>query len=392
MPRNSSAEQLQCCYPQWHPFQILGKPSTSSYGDSELSWCPATRLGDAGFAANGDGYISFAWNPSVSFEEDGFTEFIELGFPTAVYAQSIEIGEPRGMGSIVRIKAFHPLERAYFTIWESPDAEGDPTIQYRYQQRNEYRVFRPDPICQSTFKTDTLRIEMDTRRVTDWNELDYVQLTGSLALPHAALPYGISEVIYVPNPDACGADAFSYTISDCPFDPRRQPIPATVSVSITPVNDAPVARDLTIDLISQNGTKFARVDLAKLATDVDRDELIYSVSYIRGDVTASLEGSTLIIHAPGADRDFEIGYAVTDTSDAKGTASILHFSLCPPGTYVASGGGEALSCLPCPPGDTYLRISSAMHLQIHLLYARRCMQTFGRYLCFAGRIRIVRVV
>lgn len=349
-------------YPQWHPFQILGKPSTSSYGDSDLAWCPATRLGDSAFSADGDGYIRFAWDPSLSFQKDGFTEFIEVQFPTAVYTSAIEIGEPRGMGSIVRIKALHPSEGAYLTLWESPDGEGDPTIQYRFQQRNEYRVFRPYAICESTFKTDTLRIELDTRRVSDWNELDYVQLTGSLALPRGVLPYGTNEIIYVPDRDAYGEDAFSYTVSDCPFDPRRQPIPATVSVSITPVNDAPVATNYTItDLESQNGAKVAKVDLAKHATDVDNDELVYSVDHIRGDVTAWLEGSILIIRASGADRDFEIGYTATDGSEAKGTAWVTYNRICPAGTYAAAGRGEARSCLPCPPGDAQLPISSAAH-------------------------------
>jgi hypothetical protein len=53
--------------------------------------------------------------------------------------------EPRGMGSVVRIKAFDPLGRNYFTVWESPNGEGDPTIQLRSEQlertSNEYRVY-----------------------------------------------------------------------------------------------------------------------------------------------------------------------------------------------------------------------------------------------------------
>ena len=353
MPANSSAEQRGCGYPQWHPFQILGPQSTASYGDNEESWCPATRLGESGFAANGDGYLRFAWDASRSFREDGFTEFIEVGFSTPVYVHSIEIGEPRGMGSIVRIRAFNPLEGDYSTVWESPTGEGDPTVQYQFQLRTEYRVFLPFPICQTTFKTDTLRIEMDTRRVTDWNELDYVLLTGSLDLPHAALPQGINEVVYVPNPDANGEDTFSYALSDCPFDPRRQPLPATVAISIAPVNDAPRATNLTIldlaayivqpDPSEGNFTtvddrehaclRQAVLDLGLLTSDIDNSmtELNYSFAS-KPAIQASLAGRMLRICIPQGERvesfgSFDILYAVKDPDGLAATGIISYRSL-----------------------------------------------------------------
>ena len=333
MPANSSAEQLACGYPQWHPFQILGKPSTDSYGDSDESWCPSSRLGDNGFLAGGDGYIQFAWDPSLSFKKYGYTEFIEVSFPTPVYVLSIEIGEPRGMGSIVRIQAFNPSTGDYSTVWESPDGEGDPIVQYRHQLRTEYRVFRPFPICQTTFKTDTIRIELDTRTVTDWNELDYVQLIGSEALPHAVLPQGVNEIMYVPDSNAFGADAFSYTLTDCPFDSRRQSLPATVAISIAPVNDPPIAANLTItDLERQLGLnatmKVAKVDLATLTTDVDGDHLTYSVDHVRGGVDVRIEGSLLLLHFPeGRDLSFEVCYSVMDPSKTLALAFISYRDL-----------------------------------------------------------------
>jgi hypothetical protein len=349
MPANSSAEKLGCGYPQWHPFQILGLPSTSRYGDSDESWCPSSRLGDSGFAAGGDSYIRFAWDPSLSFQKDGFTEFIEVGFSSAVYVHSIEIGEPRGMGSVVRIRALDPSGGDYYTLWESPDGEGDPTVQYRYNLRTEYRVFRPFPICQTTFKTDTIRIEMDTRTVTDWNELDYVQLTGSLALPHGALPQGVNMVIYVPDPNAFGEDVFSYTLSDCAFQPWRQALPATVAVSILGVNDAPVAANYTIsDLASlpsetNNGTSLVRIDLAKSVSDVDGDELIYSIDQLRGEATARLEKSLLLV-ASDPQHGFGLRYTATDPSNASSHGFVTFWPRC------SNGIIDGTRCIPCATG------------------------------------------
>ena len=372
MPTNSSAETLRCGYPPWHPFQILGKPSTDAYGDSRESWCPSSRLGDSGFAAGGDSYIRFAWDPSLSFQKDGYTEFIEVGFPSAVYVHSIEIGEPRGMGSIVRIKAFNPSEGDYFTVWESLTGEGDLSTHNRFQLRNEYRVFAPFPICQTTFKTDSIRIEMDTRTITDWNELDYVQLTGSLALPGGILPTGSNEVMYVPKPDAFGEDVFSYALSDCPFQPARQALPARVTVSIRPVNDAPRAKNHTLadlaGLFETSGeTTTAAVNLTTFVTDVDGDELAYSVGYVRGGVVARVESDLLRIEWPQSMQPgFEIQYSATDRSGAQGTAYILYYPRCRGGIplSVTELPSHFPECACIAVGRSELRLSTPRTLRI----------------------------
>jgi len=156
----------------------------------------------------------------------------------AVYVHRIEIGEPRGAGSIVRIKALRRETGEYVTLWESVDGEGDPRVQYRSQARSEYRVFTPYPICETTFETDTIRLEMDTRTVPDWNELDYISVVGSSSLRSGVLPAGTRELVYVPNPDAEGRDTFGYAVSDCPFQLRRFSF-APIVVRILPTRDRP---------------------------------------------------------------------------------------------------------------------------------------------------------
>ncbi len=374
MPTNSTAEQLGCGYPQWHPFQICGKASTSSYGDSSYAWCPASRLGNTGYATDGDQYIRFAWDPSLSFAKDGFTEFIEVEFPTSVYVQSIEIGEPRGMGSIVRIKAFDAASGDYSTLWESPTSEGDVIVQYLFQKRSEYRVFTPFPLCQTTFKSDTIRIEMDTRTVQDWNEIDYVQLTGSLNLPDGVLEGGSNELVYVPNADAFGDDAFSYSVSDCAFYAKRASAPATVSTRIFPVNDPPRARDLAISDISPYlgktgyGSSVASIDLLDLCSDVDNDSLVFTIEQEAGsDTDAWIEGHMVLLRwakpQDAAQQGFGLWYIAEDPSRTTARGSITFWPgcsngivngtrciPCPPGTYAKDEFGHA-ECRPCDPGQ-----------------------------------------
>ncbi len=360
MPANSSAEQLACGYPQWHPFQILGKPSTDSYGDSDESWCPSSRLGDNGCLAGGDSYIQFAWDPSLSFQKYGYTEFIEVEFPTAVFVQSIEIGEPRGMGSIVRIQALDAMSGDYHTLWQSPTGEGDMAVHYVFQTRSEYRVFTPFPLCETTFKTAWIRIEMDTRTVTDWNELDYVQLTGSLNLPVGVLEAGSNEVVYVPNADAFGDDAFSFAVSDCAFNSRRASAPATVSIRISPFNDPPRAGNLTIPDISRYlgktgyGPSVASIDLLALCSDVDNDPLVFTIEHEAGsDTDAWIEGHMVLLRWANfsSPQGFGLRYIVEDPSRASSRGFISFWPRCPPGKgkHAKDELGRA-ECRPCDPG------------------------------------------
>jgi hypothetical protein len=103
------------------------------------------------------------------------------------------------------------------------------------------------------------------------------------------------------------------------------------------VNDAPVATNFTInDLRAQvqvgensEGNKIATIDLSTLVTDVDGDELIYSVDETQGDVEARVQNKLLLIQfAQGPDRGFEIRYTAQDPSKAVGTAFISYRPTC----------------------------------------------------------------
>ena len=48
---------------------------------------------------------------------------------------------------------------------------------------------------------------MDTRSVIDWNEIDFVELTGTQTLQEGVLPANTSGLFYVPNPGFVGDDS-----------------------------------------------------------------------------------------------------------------------------------------------------------------------------------------
>lgn len=58
------------------------------------------------------------WDPSVSLANDGFSEFIEVAFELPVAVMQVEVGEPRGAGSIVKIEAISEDRIVPATLWE----------------------------------------------------------------------------------------------------------------------------------------------------------------------------------------------------------------------------------------------------------------------------------
>lgn len=257
----------------------------------------------------------------------------------------------------------------WFTFWESQLLRGDPSIEYIFVKRSEYRVFEPFDVCQTNFPTDRLRLELDTRTVVDWNELDYVKLTGSASLPAGAL-LPDEQLTYVPDPDQSGQDSFEYTMSDCAFNPKRQPAATVIEINIVPVNDAPVASQLEMTTSSDleryrlPGADGISIDLSKLVTDVDDEAHIFAIASLLGKVTARIDGSSLLISWP-AEQDtgnfgFEILFDATDSGGLAAQGLVLYTPSCRPGQYVVAGddaqnGKDSTDfrrCEDCPAGST----------------------------------------
>jgi autotransporter-associated beta strand protein len=76
------------------------------------------------------------------------------------------------------------------------------------------------------------------------------------------------NVTYTPAPDFNGADSFTFRVSDGSLESDV----ATVSITVTPVNDAPVANNQSVSTAEDTA-----VGITLTATDVDGDDLTYSI-------------------------------------------------------------------------------------------------------------------
>jgi hypothetical protein len=85
---------------------------------------------------------------------------------------------------------------------------------------------------------------------------------------HGTLAGSPPHLTYSPSADFHGQDAFTYVASDGHLESD----PATVSITIVPVNDAPSARDLSLTTVQDAPTRMTLVGL-----DVDGDALTFAV-------------------------------------------------------------------------------------------------------------------
>ncbi|MBF0628007.1 MAG: tandem-95 repeat protein [Magnetococcales bacterium] len=126
---------------------------------------------------------------------------------------------------------------------------------------------------------------------------------------------------YVPNANANGSDTFTFKANDGTVDST----PATITVTITPVNDTPVAVDAPLT-VTEDVTATGTLS----ASDVDGDTLTYSVvtQGAKGTVTITNAATGAFNYVPNADANgsdtftFKVNDGTVDSNTATITVTI----------------------------------------------------------------------
>ncbi|MGP9146897.1 tandem-95 repeat protein [Vibrio parahaemolyticus] len=126
-------------------------------------------------------------------------------------------------------------------------------------------------------------------------------------------------VTYTPNDNYHGTDSFTYIVTSGGVSEST-----TVSVDVTPVNDAPVAKD---DIATTQEDTAVTIDVLPNDSDVDGDKLsIESASVPKEQGTVEVvNGKLVFTPAENFNGDAEITYTVTDgqlTDEAKVTVTV----------------------------------------------------------------------
>ncbi len=146
------------------------------------------------------------------------------------------------------------------------------------------------------------------------------ELTYAIATPpaHGSLStVADGKVTYTPDANYAGADSFTFTASDA----SASSLPATVSLTVTGVNDAPVAT-----AGSKTTAEETPVQITLAGTDADGDELTYAIATLPAHGSLSTVADGKVTYTPdanyaGAD-SFTFTASDASTSSAPATVSL----------------------------------------------------------------------
>jgi hypothetical protein len=146
---------------------------------------------------------------------------------------------------------------------------------------------------------------------TDVDGTDTLTATVDTAPAHGSVTCAGTDCTYPPDADYNGTDEFTVTVSDG----NGGTASGSVGVTITPVNDAPVAPDVMV--ATDEDTQLA---IAMDATDVDGDALTFAAATqpAHGSVICPGDGSTCV-YAPAGDYNGPDSFTYT-VSDGNGGA------------------------------------------------------------------------
>ncbi|MBJ2151873.1 Hint domain-containing protein [Paracoccus sp. IB05] len=147
---------------------------------------------------------------------------------------------------------------------------------------------------------------------------------GALTVTSASAGNGTVEIgdngvlTYRPNPDFNGEDTITYMITD----PDGMTASTTVTVTVHPVNDDPVAND---DFASTTGSTPVVIYPLTNDTDVDGDtlSLVGTPTSPNGTVELLPDGGIRFTPNPGFTGTAEIGYDISDGNGGTDTATIF---------------------------------------------------------------------
>jgi autotransporter-associated beta strand protein len=134
---------------------------------------------------------------------------------------------------------------------------------------------------------------------------------------HGSVRVQGATLVYTPEPDFSGRDSIGFVAKDAELSSNT----ATISLTVTPVNDIPVVAD---DSFSLQRVETNQYQLAVLAndTDVDGDTLsIDGASTSVGGVTFNADGLNLTVPALYVG-PVSLRYTVTDGKGGRGTANV----------------------------------------------------------------------
>jgi len=171
-------------------------------------------------------------------------------------------------------------------------------------------------------KDDSVTTEEDTpvSITLEGSDPDEDELTYTVAADpsHGKLSGTAPDVRYTPNPDFNGSDSFTFKVSDETADSNT----ATVSITVTAVNDPPSAKDDSAR--TQEDTPIEAIDVLTNDTDADDDQLMTAAVTQGTNGSVTINADNTLSYSPKANfyGTDSFTYTVCDGKGGTDTATV----------------------------------------------------------------------
>jgi hypothetical protein len=149
---------------RWSAAQATSAPDTFTYGDIQTAW--------------------------ATLRSDDSIQWIELKYSALVYATEVNVFETYNPGALSRID-LKDTNGVYHTVWAGtdintgiPDKIGWTNITF----------------AQTTYLTKDVKLYLDTSIVPGWNEIDAVELVGTMTSANIVTPTVTPTLVSIPQP------------------------------------------------------------------------------------------------------------------------------------------------------------------------------------------------
>lgn len=192
------------------------------YGENTLSWAPESSCGGTG----------------------SDLEYIVLEFEEALYIRRVEIFQNLLSGAVTRISMWDSTKLLWRDLYSG----------LATPPRVSYTTFTPAISAFVSFKSDRLRIELDTCTYLGWFEYEAVRVTGTRSLPDGVVSDPQSRVIFVPSTPVATTDSLTYSASTNPLSLSTASPSFSYKLDIGHVTSAPVVYSETLDVQARDFT------------------------------------------------------------------------------------------------------------------------------------------
>lgn len=248
--------------------------------------------------------------PAVDDDGDVLTYTIDQG-PTA--AQGTLNVNPDGSFTFIPEPNFNGTVTINFTVEDPSGATSSGVLTINVLAVND------DPVATNGTGTGAEDAAISGSLASLATDVDGDTLTFSLATQAAngtVVIQGNGSYTYTPNAHFNGNDSFTFSVSDG----NGGVTTGTVNLTVTPVNDAPVASDFTVNATEDqvlNGTLPA-------ATDVDGDSVAYALATGAANGAVVVNANGTFIYTPNANffGTDSFTYTVSDGNGGSNTYTV----------------------------------------------------------------------